>query len=147
MHNYKSHETLSNFFQIPTTSSCQVTLWPRQLSAKRRFSLCPTSSDPSKILKSLSTHRLVTQCRHKYRRFQRELLRQNFVPELPGNIRSESFYILIGAGNSLYIGRLWYRMCSCQSTVGLITLPLYKICFHCTKSLFYSWLTTAHMVP
>ena len=42
------------------------------------------------------------------------------------------------AGNSLYTGRLCYRMCSCQSTVGLTILSLCKFCFLCTKSLFYS---------
>ena len=51
------------------------------------------------------------------------------------------------AGNSFYTGRLWHHMCSCQPTVGLTVLSLYKFCFHCTKSLFYSWLTAAHMVP
>ena len=41
------------------------------------------------------------------------------------------------AGNSSYTGRQWYRMCSCQPTVELITLSLHKFSFHCTKSLFY----------
>ena len=45
------------------------------------------------------------------------------------------------AGNFLYTERLWYHMCSCQPTLGLRTLSLYKFCFHCTKSPFYSWLT------
>ena len=49
--------------------------------------------------------------------------------------------------NSSYTGRLCHHMCSCQPTVGLTILSLHKVCFHCTKSLFYSWLTTAHMVP
>ena len=52
-------------------------------------------------------------------------------------------WIIVGAGNSLYMGRLWYHMCSCQPTVGLTVLSLYTFCFHCTNSLFYSWLTTA----
>ena len=30
---------------------------------------------------------------------------------------------------------------------GSTILSLYKFCFHCTKSLIYSWLTTANMVP
>ena len=47
----------------------------------------------------------------------------------------------------LYTGRLWYRMCSCQPTVGLTILPLCKFCFYFTKSQFYCWLTTAHTVP
>ena len=33
------------------------------------------------------------------------------------------------AGISLYTGRLWYHMCSCQTTVGLTILSLYKFVF------------------
>ena len=47
---------------------------------------------------------------------------------------------------TLYTGRLWYCMLSCQPTVGLIILSMSKTFFHCTKSIFYSWLTTAHTV-
>ena len=44
-------------------------------------------------------------------------------------------------------GRPWYRICSCHPTVGLVVLVVIKIFFHCSSSLFYNWLTTAHKVP
>ena len=40
---------------------------------------------------------------------------------------------------------LWYHTCSCQPTVDLTNLLLHKFCFRCSESLFYSWLTTAHI--
>ena len=36
---------------------------------------------------------------------------------------------LLESRNSLYTGKLWYRMCSCQPTVGLIIFSLNKFFF------------------
>ena len=53
--------------------------------------------------------------------------------------RQVKIYLTVNvkAGNSLYTGRLWYRMHSCQPTVGFIILSLSRIFFRYTKSLFY----------
>ena len=50
-------------------------------------------------------------------------------------------------GNLYTEGRPWYHMCNCQPTVGLATLVVIRIFLHCSNSIFYSWLTTAHTVP
>ena len=50
-------------------------------------------------------------------------------------------------GESFKEGRPWYRICSCQPTVGLVILGVIKIFFHCSNSLFFSWLKNAQMVP
>ena len=66
---------------------------------------------------------------------------------------SHLFFYLFGPLDSIYWTRELFihgkamNMCSCQPTVGLTILSPYKFCFLCTTSLFYSWLTTAHMVP